>query len=62
MKKILLLLVGILFIVSTSACSSDDPVQDSGNEDNVTEDSGKGYFSGKKVLVAYFSWGGTSHR
>lgn len=62
MKKILSLLAGILFIVSTSACSSDAPVQDPGKEDNVTEDPGKGYFSGKKVLVAYFSWGGTTQR
>lgn len=61
MKKILMLLVGLLTIVSVSACSGDNkPEPDNDNE--VNESTGSAYFSGKKVLVAYFSLGGTTQR
>lgn len=65
MKKILLLLVGFLTIVGCQACTSDnEPEQpEPGNGTGVIEGDGSGsYFGGKKVLVAYFSWGGTTRR
>lgn len=63
MKKILMILVGFLTIMSGSACSNDNnmmPEPDYGND--VNEGTGSGYFGEKKVLVAYFSWGGTTQR
>lgn len=63
MKKILMLLVSILTIVSGSACSNDNMMSEPDNgENDVNEGTGSPYFSGKKVLVAYFSWGGTTQR
>lgn len=63
MKKILLLLIGFLTIVNSSACSGDqtllEPTTDNEVNDNHSTDN---YFDGKKVLVAYFSWGGTTKR
>lgn len=57
MKKILLLLVSFLTLVSASACTGEEmETNDNG------ENSAGNYFSGKKVLVAYFSWGGTTQR
>lgn len=62
MKKILILLVSLLTIMSGSACSGDDTISDPGDNSEATDVTGKAYFSGKKVLVAYFSWGGTTQR
>ncbi len=74
-KKILLLLVCFVSFISMAACSSDNSVINdnpdqpenpttpekptpSNPDDNTTS----AYFGGKKVLVAYFSWGGTTKR
>ncbi len=54
MKKFLALLVTLLAIVSCNATENDEPQQESASEGTV--------FNGKKVLVAYFSWGGTTRR
>lgn len=63
MKKILMLLVSFLTIVSGSACSNDnDMMPEPDNDNEVNEGTGNAYFGGKKVLVAYFSWGGTTQR
>lgn len=62
MKKILLLLVSILTIVSGSACSNDNMMPEPETENGVNEGTGSAYFGGKKVLVAYFSWSGTTQR
>lgn len=62
MKKVLLLLVSFLTIVSGSACSNNDIMQEPDNDNKVNEGTGITYFGGKKVLVAYFSWGGTTQR
>lgn len=63
MKKILMLLVSFLTIVSGSACSNDNVMPESDNgENNVSEVAGSAYFGGKKVLVTYFSWSGTTQR
>lgn len=66
MKKILLLVVGCLTIVGCQACTSDNDSEqfepDGGNGVIEGDGSGSSYFSGKKVLVAYFSWGGTTRR
>lgn len=58
MKKMLMLLVSLLAMVSASACSNDEVTK----KNEVTEGPGSAYFSGKKALVAYFSWGGTTQR
>ena len=62
MKKILILLVSLLTIMNGSACSGDDAISDPGNNNEATDGTNQAYFSGKKVLVAYFSWGGTTQR
>lgn len=62
MKKILMLLVSFLTIVSGSACSDDNALPEPDNDNEVSEETGSAYFSGKKMLVAYFSWGGTTQR
>lgn len=58
-----MLLVSFLTIVSGSACSNDnDMMPEPGNDNEMNESTGNAYFGGKKVLVAYFSWGGTTQR
>lgn len=57
MKKILLLLAGFLAFVSGSA-GSVMPEADL----SAATGAGNTCFGGKKVLVAYFSWGGTTRR
>lgn len=58
-----MLLVSFLTIVSGSACSNDnDMMPEPDNDNEVNEGTGNAYFGGKKVLVAYFSWGGTTQR
>lgn len=70
-------MVSLMTIMNCSACSGDNIRTESDDEnevsggnggtgDNVDTGSngnnGSSYFGGKKVLVAYFSWGGTTQR
>lgn len=65
-KKLLLLLVCFVSLAAMAACSSDstanadDPEQP--EAPTPEEPSSDGFFGGKKVLIAYFSWGGTTRR
>ncbi len=54
MKKLLLLILSLMSITSCSATVSDEP--------QSTAAAHEALFNGKKVLVAYFSWGGTTRR
>ena len=55
MKKIMTLLTMLMIIVTSCTAA--------GNEESQLGSEGNGeYFDGKKVLVAYFSWGGTTRR
>lgn len=57
MKHIFVFLISLLVTVtSCSANETDEPMP------IVPGDGNGAYFSGKKVLVAYFSWGGTTKR
>lgn len=63
MKKLLLLIAGLLAIISCPACTSEEAeteIDNPGTPGNAVEETG--YFSGKRVLIAYFSWGGTTRR
>lgn len=55
MNRLFMFLLTFLVIGCGTSCANDEPtkVEDSGNVE---------YFGGKKVLVAYFSWGGTTQR
>ena len=55
MKKIITLLT-MLMIIVTSCTAAENEEPQLGSEGNGE------YFDGKKVLVAYFSWGGTTRR
>ena len=55
MKKIMTLLT-MLMIIVTSCTAAENEEPQLGSEGNGE------YFNGKKVLVAYFSWGGTTRR
>ncbi len=59
MKKLFLLLVGMLTILSSQACSSDNSEIENTSEETNSDGT---YFGGQKVLIAYFSWGGTTRR
>lgn len=64
MKKILLLMTAFLTMLSGLACTNESTLPEE-NDDNEVNGGGDGtgsYFGGKKVLVAYFSWGGTTQR
>lgn len=54
MRKYLVLLLTLLMITSCSAAENDEP--------QFIPVNGGTLFNGKKVLVAYFSWGGTTRR
>ena len=54
MKKFLALFMVLLTILSCSATENDVPQPASASDGTL--------FNGKKVLVAYFSWGGTTRR
>lgn len=65
MRKILMMLVSLLTIVSSSACSNnslDSEMEEGDVSEGENPNEGGAYFGGKKVLVAYFSWGGTTQR
>ncbi len=54
MKKFFALFMVLLTILSCSAIENDEPQLASASDGTL--------FNGKKVLVAYFSWGGTTRR
>lgn len=56
MTRILTLLLTFIVLGCGTSCASDEP-----STMNQNENAGV-YFNGKKVLVAYFSWGGTTQR
>lgn len=56
MTRILTLLLTFIVLGCGTSCASDEP-----SAINENENAGV-YFNGKKVLVAYFSWGGTTQR
>ncbi|MDO4930738.1 MAG: flavodoxin [Bacteroidales bacterium] len=58
-QKILTILACFATFLGCMACSTaDDPIP----ANSETTDSTASYFGGKKVLIAYFSWGGTTQR
>ncbi|MDO4163482.1 MAG: flavodoxin [Bacteroides sp.] len=63
-KKILMLLLCFMNLINGAACSNDtatltDESEITNPDDNAQTDDGA-YFGGKRVLIAYFSWGGTT--
>ena len=56
MKKLAILMTLLLNAMGFVACASEPQL-----ENGQAPDTGE-YFNGKKVLVAYFSWGGTTRR
>ena len=57
MKHYIFLLLMLLTIVS---CSANEPEMPEQPQPVQPGEGGSDYFSGKKVLIAYFSWGGTT--
>ncbi|MDO4159508.1 MAG: flavodoxin [Prevotellaceae bacterium] len=57
-KKILLLLICVVSIIGCSAGSNNKM----NVEAKASDSSESSFFKGKKVLIAYFSWGGTTER
>ena len=55
MKKIMTLLAMLMLTITSCTAADNDELQ------SGSDGSGE-YFNGKKVLVAYFSWGGTTRR
>lgn len=62
MKKLFMLMVGLLAIINCSACASDNTESETDNSNGGSNVDGRELFGGKKVLIAYFSWGGTTRR
>lgn len=70
MRLLLFLLLNLFVATSCSGSPAsdifDEPLQDpttpAGSNPGTTPEEGGAYFGGKKVLVAYFSWGGTTRR
>lgn len=57
MKKSLLSILSLLITLTMMSCSDDEPKTEVPGDDNNTEVPGN-----SKILVAYFSWGGTTQR
>lgn len=55
MNRLFMFLITLLVMGCGTSCAGDEPFK-------ATESGNAGYFGGKKVLVAYFSWGGTTQR
>lgn len=55
MNRFLIILLAFLVLGYGTSCAGDEPVKD-------MDAGSSAYFGGKKVLVAYFSWGGTTKR
>ena len=65
MKHYVILLLTLLTFASCSANEPEMPEQPQPEQPQPVqpgEGEGSDYFSGKKVLIAYFSWGGTTER
>lgn len=62
MKKLFMLMVGLLAIINCSACASDNIESELDNSSEGSNVDGSELFDGKKVLIAYFSRGGTTRR
>lgn len=62
MKKFLMLMIGFLSIVSCLACSNEAADIDLNRPDKGVTDNDGELFDGKRTLVAYISWGGTTRR
>lgn len=56
MNRILMLLFTVLVLGCGISCAGDEPAK---TDNNTTA---TGYFGGKKLLIAYFSWGSTTQR
>ena len=54
-NSLFMFLLAVLVLGCGTSCASDEPKEPAADENTS-------YFSGKKVLVAYFSWGGTTKR
>ena len=53
----------LLMLLTLTSCSASEPeVPEQPQPVQPGEGGGSDYFSGKKVLIAYFSWGGTTRR
>ena len=53
----------ILALLTFTSCSANEPeMPEQPQPVQPEEGGGSDYFSGKKVLIAYFSWGGTTRR
>lgn len=55
MNRLLVFLFTLLVLGCGTSCAKDEPLKEDAADD-------ASYFGGKKVLVAYFSWGGTTQR
>lgn len=59
-------MIGLSALLNSSACSGDNNDIEPENVSEVCEDNGdvesRKYFGGKRALVVYFSWGGTTQR
>lgn len=55
MNRLLAFVVALLVLGCGTSCASDEP-------NNSGENQTSSYFNGKKTLVAYFSWSGTTQR
>lgn len=65
MRKLLFSLAAFLAVMSGAACEKDNSGKDSPKQETQESEGTAGqseYFGGKKVLVTYFSWGGTTRR
>ena len=53
----------LLMLLTFTSCSANEPeMPEQPQPVQPGEEGGSDYFSGKKVLIAYFSWGGTTRR
>ena len=53
----------LLMLLTFTSCSANEPeIPEQPRPVQPGEGGGSDYFSGKKVLIAYFSWGGTTRR
>lgn len=55
MNRLIFILFSFIMLGCGASCAGDEPA-------GKAEAGSTDYFSGKKVLVAYFSWGGTTQR